>query len=558
MRIRVSQVSVPLGTPEDDVPARACARIGADPAALRQGLIVRRAVDARHQNDIRLVYTVDLDLSETGAGRLHLRGAERLPEPAPEPQQNGVRHLCGEAPRRRTDLRPRQSRRETLPPGCLTPFSLPGPVVVVGAGPAGLFAAWCLAEHGYAPLLIERGQPVERRVQDLERFHQTRVLDPESNWLFGEGGAGTFSDGKLTTRIGDPRVRTVLETLVACGAPEDILIDSHPHVGTDRLREVVPRLRGRIEAAGGTVRFGTRMDQLEFEGDRVAALRVGAERIPAGMVCLAVGHSARDTYRMLAEAGVPLAGKPFQMGLRIEHRQADLDRARYGRHAGHPALPHAEYRLVAKGPHVPRAVATFCMCPGGVVVPAVSEPGHLSTNGMSHLARDGPFATSALVVTVEPADFGTGPLDGVAFQRHWEARAFELAGGDYTAPAQRVADFLAGRPSVGPLQTSYALGVRPVDLREIVPPTVGLSIARSIPVLGERLSIFRDGSAVLLGPEARASSPVRILRDPDTRASTRFAGLYPIGEGAGYAGGIVSSAVDGLLTAETIIRTFAP
>jgi len=560
MLIRVDQVSLPLGLPESDLPARACARIGADPAALRRCHVVRRSLDARHQNRIRFVYTMDLDLPDD-VGRLRLRGARPLPD-QPEPEEPLI---AGTQP-------------------------LPGPVVIVGAGPAGLFAALRLAEHGYAPLVLERGQPVERRIEDLGRFRDTRSPDPDSNLLFGEGGAGTFSDGKLTTRIGDRRVRHVLETLVGCGAPDDVLIDAMPHIGTDRLREIIPRLRARIEAAGGAVRFGCRVDGLVIEKRALVGVRAAGTRIRAGLVCLAIGHSARDTYRMLAEAGVPLAGKPFQMGLRIEHRQADLDRARYGPDAGHPDLPPAHYQLVARGRDIPRPVATFCMCPGGVVVPAVSEPGRLCTNGMSDRTRSGPFANSGLVVTVEPRDVGAAPLagvgvpvlatqpserflrgqrnrqrgrapaplDGVEFQRRWEGAAFDLAGGDYTAPAQRVGDFLAERTSAEPIESTYPLGVRPVSMRAILPPLVATSIARAMPILARRLSIFADAAAVLVGPETRASSPVRILRDPETRASTRIAGLYPVGEGAGYAGGIMSAAVDGLRTAETIIRTFAP
>ena len=529
MLIRVRDVALPLGAPPETVPTRACKRIGTDPAALRDARIVRRSLDARHPSSIRLVYTVDLDLDLADAGRLRLRGAERLPdEPTGSPEPDH-----GAAP-------------------------LPGPIVVVGAGPAGLFTALRLAEHGYAPLVLERGQPVDRRAADLETFLATRDVDPDSNWLFGEGGAGTFSDGKLTTRIGDPLVRRVLEVLVACGAPDDILVEAHPHVGTDLLRSIVPRLRTRIESAGGRVRFGCRVDGLTLDGGRVTAVRAAGGRIEAGLICLAIGHSARDTCQMLAEAGVPMAAKPFQMGLRIEHRQADLDRAAYGPSVGHPALPPAEYRLVARGRHVPRPVVTFCMCPGGTVVPVVSEPERLCTNGMSNRARDGVFANSGLVVTVTPDEFGMGPLDGIAYQRRWESLAFGLAGGDYTAPAQRVGDFLAGRPSAGPIETSYPLGVTPVSMREILPPIVALPIERALPVLARPMPLFNDGDAVLLGPEARCSSPVRILRNPETLASDRFPGIYPIGEGAGYAGGIMSAAVDGLRTAETIIAAYAP
>ena len=529
MLIRVEQVRLPLGAAEEELPHLACARIGVKSSLLRAWRIVRRSLDARHPHDIHFVYHVDLDLPDEAGGRLRLRGARVL-----EAEKDA---------------------REEVQPGSRP---LPGPVVVVGAGPAGLFLALALAEAGYRPLVIERGQPVEKRRRDLQDFLRTRRPDPDSNLLFGEGGAGTFSDGKLTTGIGDRRVRRVLETFVACGAPRDILVDAQPHLGTDRLREVIPRLRRRIEAAGGEVRFGCRLDRVLLEKGAVRGLVAGGSRLRAGLLCLAIGHSARDTYRMLAESGVPMTAKPFQMGLRVEHPQADLDRSRYGPSAGHPDLPPASYRLTARGRNVPRPVTTFCMCPGGVVVPAVSEPGHLATNGMSPSARDGACANSALVLTVGPEEFGSGPLDGVAFQRRWEKRAFELAGSDSSAPAQRMADFLAGRPSTGPIPSTYPLGTRPVMLAEILPPVAALSIARAVPLLDQRLGVFDRPETVLLGPETRASSPVRILRSPETRASVRIAGLYPVGEGAGYAGGIVSAAVDGLCTAETIIRTFAP
>jgi uncharacterized FAD-dependent dehydrogenase len=543
MRIRVSQVAMPLGGAEADVPALAAVRVGIDPAAVRRAQIVRRSLDARHQHRICFVYTVDLDVPDDlrpEKGTFFFSGHEH------------VDHGEDAGPEKRSvPFGGREAPAGDRPP-------LPGPIVVVGAGPAGLFAALALAENGYAPLLLERGQPVERRIDDLAQFQATRQVNPESNWLFGEGGAGAMSDGKLTSRIGDPRIARVLETLVDCGAPADILIDAQPHVGTDRLRDVLPRLRARITAAGGEVRFNTRVDGLVVERGALRAVRAGETRLPAGLVCLAIGHSARDTFEGLARAGVPMEPKPFQLGLRIEHRQADLDRARYGPSAGHPALPPATYQLVAKGRRIPRSVATFCMCPGGQVVPAVSEPSRLCTNGMSAHARNGPFANSALVVTMDPNDFGRAALDGIEFQRRWEGLAFELAGGDYTAPAQRVGDFLASRDSKPPLKTSYPFGVRPVSMREILPATAAESIARALPVLADRLSIFADPDAVLLGPETRATSPVRILRDPETRVSPGVAGLYPIGEGAGYAGGIMSAAVDGLKTAEAIIRAYAP
>ncbi len=429
--------------------------------------------------------------------------------------------------------------------------------VVIGAGPAGLFAALLLAEHGYQPLLLERGQDVDTRTADVEQFWQTGALNIRSNVQFGEGGAGTFSDGKLNSVIKDIRCRKVLETFVRFGAPEEILYQAKPHIGTDRLKIVVKSMREAIIAAGGEVRFGAQVTALRTENDRLTGIEINEEEVvPTNHAILAIGHSARDTFATLHQQNITMEQKAFAIGVRIEHQQKMINRSQYGMEVPYDSLGAADYKLTyqtEKG----RAVYSFCMCPGGHVVAAASEDGMLAVNGMSHLARDSANANSALVVNVTPDDFpGNNVLDGVAFQRQWERMAYELSG-SYQAPVQLVGDFLADRCSTafGSVMPSYRPGTVFRELKHCLPEFVTEALREALPAFGRKIKGYDNADAVLTGVETRTSSPVRIVRDEAYQSpSTR--GLYPCGEGAGYAGGIMSAAVDGLRIAEQIIQVY--
>ena len=494
-----------------------------DLTALR---ILRRSIDARE--DVHFVYTVEAEVAREGAVRKRVRDRRVSAAPARTPY----------AP-------PLPQAAPALPP------------VVVGAGPAGLFCTLILAQAGLRPILLERGKPVEERAADVDAFWRSGVLNPASNVQFGEGGAGAFSDGKLNTGTKDPRHRFILETLTACGAPEEILFDAKPHVGTDMLHIALKRLRARLLSLGADIRFQSRLEDIRLENGRLQEITVtgpeGVYSMPCRHLALCPGHSARDTFAMLHARGVPMEAKAFAVGVRIEHRQCDCDATQYKRFAGHPGLPASTYKLSC---HLPdgRGVFSFCVCPGGEVVAAASEEGRVVTNGMSEFARDKENINGALLVGITPADFGgeTDPLAGVAFQRRLEEAAFAAGGGGYRAPAQRVEDFLNGRPSAGPgrVQPSYRPGVTWTDLRRCLPPFISESIAQALPLLGQKLSGYDHPDAVLTGVESRSSSPIRIPRDETYQSSLR--GLYPCGEGAGYAGGILSAAADGMRTAEHI------
>lgn len=455
---------------------------------------------------------------------------------------------------------PRVSRYEEtqyVPPKALAAPPAERPVVV-GAGPAGLFCALTLARAGAQPILLERGRPVEQRQADVARFWSAGVLDENSNVQFGEGGAGAFSDGKLNTGTKDPRHTFLLEQLAALGAPEDILVDAKPHVGTDFLHIVLQNLRRELTALGCEVRFESRLTGLVLEDGALRGLRVtqaGREEVlPCRRAVLALGHSARDTFELLHAAGLAMEQKAFSVGVRIEHRQADMDAAQYREHAGHLALPASSYKLSC---HLDsgRTVYSFCVCPGGEVVAAASEQGRLVTNGMSEFARDRENINGGFLVSVTPEDFGDShPLAGVAFQRRLEEAAFALGGGGYLAPCQRVEDFLAQRPTTAPgrVLPSYRPGVTYTDLRQCLPSFVTDALAEALPILGRKVRGYDDPDALLTAVETRSSSPVRILRDESGQSN--YQGIYPCGEGAGWAGGILSAAADGIKCAEKLLE----
>ena len=520
--IRISNLSLPVDGDLEQLRKRAARALGLRPGQLGELEIVRQSIDARNRSEVHYVYTVELSMPQE----------ERLVENAPERQAYAF---------------PAAGRRSALPP------------VVVGMGPAGLFAALFLARNGFPCVVLERGQDVDQRTRDVDRFWTAGALDEGSNVQFGEGGAGTFSDGKLTTGTHDPRIAAVLDTLVEAGAPADVKYSHKPHVGTDVLRQVVKHIRQELIALGCDVRFGHRLEGLTIQGDALTGLRVagpqGGYLLKADTLVLAPGHSARDTFAMLHQAGVPMEQKPFAVGVRIEHPRALIDRSQYGRFAGHPALGAADYKLSCR-PLGGRGVYTFCMCPGGVVMAAASEEGGLVVNGMSEHARDAVNSNSALLVGVGPEDFGSAhPLAGAAFQRKIEQAAFALGGGGYRAPIQLVADFLRDQKSasLGEVEPSYRPGVTFADLRDCLPAPVALSLKAALPAFGRQLAGFDRPDAVLTGVESRSSSPVRLLRDDSGQSAVH--GLFPCGEGAGYAGGIVSAAVDGVRAAEQVMRS---
>jgi len=527
--LRLTEVRLPLDHPETALASAVIKRLGIPAADLLGYSIFRRAYDARKKSDIVLTYTVDVEVNREAEVLARLRD-DRQVSLTPDTAYRLV------------------ARAPAAPDDRQRP-------VVIGSGPCGLFAALILAQMGFRPILLERGKPVRERTQDTWGLWRKGRLDPESNVQFGEGGAGTFSDGKLYSGIKDPqhRARKVLTEFVAAGAPAEILYVSKPHIGTFRLVTVVEHLRAGIEALGGEFRFRSRVEDILIEAGQVRGVVLeSGEQIATAHVVLAVGHSARDTFRMLQRRGVFIEAKPFSIGVRIEHPQSLIDKARFGKFAGNPLLGAADYKLVhhcGSG----RSVYSFCMCPGGTVVAAASELGGVVTNGMSQYSRNERNANSAIVVGITPEDYPGDVLAGMDFQRRWEERAFAAGGGTYGAPAQRVGDFLAGRPSTatGAVVPSYTPGIHWTDLSACLPDYVVTAIREALPAFDRKIRGFAMDDAVLTGVETRTSSPIRIKRDDDLQ-SINTRGLYPAGEGAGYAGGILSAAVDGIKVAEAV------
>ena len=520
--IRLKEIALPAEHNVAQLSYEAARMLKIANSKVRKVKIVRRSVDARKKPDIKIVYTIDVSV-DGNEGKILKQSRCKQASLAPVSYYKPPRGNF------ETKKRP----------------------VVVGFGPAGMFCALILAMAGLRPLVLERGEDALSRKEKVDAFFQTGQLDENSNVQFGEGGAGTFSDGKLNTGVNNPRIGWVLEQFVLAGAPEEILFDAKPHVGTDVLLNVVQNIRQRIISLGGEVRFGSQMTGLVTDGGRVTGVKLGDEVMDTDHVVLAIGHSARDTFQTLYDGGIAMEAKPFAMGVRIEHPQQNVDMAQYGK--TDPVLPPADYKLAI---HLDeRTVYTFCMCPGGYVVAAASQDGGVVTNGMSYADRAGENANAALLVSLDPKDFPSDdPLAGMYWQRQIEQSAFAAGGSNYFAPAQQVGDFLAGRPSTGAgsVKPTYRPGVTWCDLNTVLPEKITKALKEALPLLDGKLKGFAMESSVLTAPETRSSCPVRILRN-EGKQSVSLKGLYPAGEGAGYAGGIMSAAVDGILCAEALL-----
>jgi uncharacterized FAD-dependent dehydrogenase len=525
--LRLTEVQLPLDHAEAELEHAILARLGVPREALVGYTIFRRSYDARKKSAITLIYTLDVELRDEAQVQQRFTDS-RLVMPKPDTSYRFVAQA---------------------------PAGLKTRPIVIGTGPCGIFAGLVLAQMGFRPIILERGKAVRERTKDTWDLWRKRELHPESNVQFGEGGAGTFSDGKLHSQIKDPNHygRKVLTEFVKADAPTEILYVSKPHIGTFRLVKMVELMRASIEELGGEFRFGSKVDDLEITDGRMrGVVLANGEHIASDHVVLAVGHSARDTFHMLHERGVYLEAKPFSIGFRVEHPQSLIDRCRFGPNAGNPILGAADYKLVhhcANG----RSVYSFCMCPGGTVVAATSEPGLVVTNGMSQYSRNERNANSGIVVGIAPADYPGHPLAGIAFQRQWESRAFELGGGNYDAPGQLVGDFLAQRPSTefGSVLPSYKPGVRLGSLDTALPDFAIAAIREALPAFEKQIKGFSMHDALLTGVETRTSSPIRIKRNEQFQ-SLNTRGLFPAGEGAGYAGGIMSAAIDGIKVAEAV------
>ncbi|MBB1599093.1 NAD(P)/FAD-dependent oxidoreductase [Variovorax sp. UMC13] len=541
--LRLSEIKLPLDPPADALAHAVQGLLGVDAAAIANIHVHKRSFDAR-KVDLLQVYIVDVTLADSA---------------------DDARLLAKLAGNPRVTTAPDMVYR----PSAQAPAELPIRPVVIGFGPCGIFAALMLAKMGFRPIVLERGKTVRQRTRDTWGLWRKSVLNPESNVQFGEGGAGTFSDGKLYSQIKDPRFlgRKVMEEFVKAGAPPEILYVAHPHIGTFKLVKVVENIREQIVALGGEIRFEQRVTDVHIEDGHLRGLTVRDQQTGASNelrcdhVVMALGHSARDTFEMLHARGVHIEAKPFSIGFRVEHPQGLIDRARWGRHAGHPLLGAADYKLVHHASNG-RSVYSFCMCPGGTVVAATSEPGRVVTNGMSQYSRNERNANAGIVVGIEPSDYPgwengqTGsPLAGMVLQRQLESKAFVLGGSDYRAPGQLVGDFVAGTPStaLGSIVPSYKPGVTPTDLHQALPAYAIEAMREAFPAFGRKIKGFDTPDAVLTGVETRTSSPIRITRGEDFQ-SLNTRGLYPAGEGASYAGGILSAGVDGIKVAEAVAR----
>lgn len=526
MPIIVSEIKTPLSAKKEEIISQAIKKAGLKNSDVVSSAINKTSLDARHNDDIKLVSSVCLSLSSE---KLECQVSEK----------KGFKYY--------------EEKEPVIVKGKLRQD---GRIVVVGFGPAGMMASLILSENGYRPIVLERGASVDERVEAVENFFKNAFLDTTSNVQFGEGGAGTFSDGKLTTRIGDELCSYALKRFAEFGAPNEILTKSNPHIGTDKLRTVVKNIRNRIIDLGGEIRFNTKAEDFITENGRIKSVVTKDDEIKCSAVILAIGHSARDTFETLLKKGVFIEPKPFSVGARIEHKRVEVNKSLYGKNYDNPLLPEGEYKLSYREGE--RGVYTFCMCPGGYVVPSSSEEETVVTNGMSEFSRDAKNSNSAVVVSVSPDDFGKNALDGVDFARNIEKTAFVLGGKNYRAPAVSVGNFLDKKVGIDNLSVnpSYAIGIEKADFDKLFPSFITDMMRKGLVKFGNKMQCFKDRNALLTAPETRTSSPVRILRNEE-RTSVSLSNLYPTGEGAGYAGGIMSASVDGIKTAITIMKIYS-
>lgn len=530
MSLRINNITLGIDENIENIKKKVLKKLNVSEKDIQNIKILKESIDARRKNNIRFNYIVEV----------YGNGLEKIAEKVHD-----------------RDIVIEKEEKENITFGKRKLISRP---VIVGMGPAGMFAGLIMAQNGYKPIIIERGNDVDKRTSKVNEFWKSGKLDTESNVQFGEGGAGTFSDGKLTTRIKDKRCTKILDEFVKFGAPEDIIYSGKPHIGTDILKKVVKNIRQEIINLGGDVKFESKLENLIIEDGKLTGIIVNGEKFDCSVLILAIGNSSRDTYEMLYKNNIVMERKPFAIGVRVEHLQSMIDKSQYGKYAGHPRLKAADYRLTYTSKDTGRSAYSFCMCPGGNVVGAASENGRLVINGMSYHARSGENANSAIVVTVGPQDFeGSSPLSGVEFQRHYEELAYKEGGGKYHAPLELMGDFLKDdvKKRFGKVKPTYVPGYEFVDSRKCLPDYVIDTLKESFIAFDRRLKGFADSDAVLTGIETRTSAPIRIERDEKLQ-SISAEGLYPSGEGAGYAGGIISASVDGVKCAESIMKEYEP